>query len=210
MTDQTKPTRRKRRGDGQRCFRGHVKVIGGDGRAMCPVCAKRHRRAAIERVRHKRLSERRLRIRSRPRPVRTDRVWAAGHFEGEGTISLCATKRTHISVPRVLLTSTDRSVVGFFAATWPGYVHSHLPNTPEGRCRRAYTWEIKSCDAIEGFLLDIRPFLKRARVRAKTRLMLEDVRERMENRHTETARQRKRVRMAKMRALNRRGRDRAV
>lgn len=186
------------------CRKGHVMTyVSPDGKHMCNVCRRRRQRAKYEAQRQKRLKARRHRIANRRRPSRAERIWAAGHFEGEGTFSIV--HRGHKSGPQPIasLTSTDKSMVDVFHGHWPGYMQSIQPRNP--RAREQFTWTILKLDTIEGFILDIRPYLKSARMRAKAKLLLEDVRARAEMRRTPQARARKAERHLKMRELNRRG-----
>ncbi len=186
------------------CRKGHrMNHVCPSGKYVCYVCNRRRQRLKYEAVRQQRLKDRRRRIAARRRPSRTERIWAAGHFEGEGTFSIA--RRGHPSgpVPIVSLTSTDKCMVDVFHAHWPGYMQAVQPNNP--RARLQYTWTLLNHDRIEGFILDTRPYLKSARMRAKARLLLEDVRARAELRRTPKERAEKAERHLKMRALNRRG-----
>ena len=190
----------------RRCRRGHVKDhMTPRGVVVCITCLRLNMRKGCKAQRRKRLAQRRRRIAQRRKIRRTDRVWAAGHFEGEGTVTLLSGGAKSISRTRVLLSSTDRSVIDFFQATWPGEVISAIPPSKNGLAREAFRWSLGASEAVEGFLLDIRPFLKTARVRVKTDLLIEDIRERVQFRNTPEERRRKRERMARMRKLNRRG-----
>ena len=173
------------------------------GKHMCMVCNRRRQRAKYEAQRQARLRARRRRIADRPRHGRTVRIWAAGHFEGEGTFSIARRGGKSGPQPIVSLTSTDKSMVDVFHDHWPGYLQSIDPRNP--RARVQFTWTLLTLDKIEGFILDVRPFLKSARMRDKAALLLEDVRARAELRRTDAARARKAERHLKMRALNRRG-----
>lgn len=206
MTQQT-GTGRRRAPDGLHyCYRGHLKDrVTPQGVRYCRICRRDAARVRTEAGRQARLTARRARIAARVSPKRGDRQWAAGLFEGEGTISLSRCKGKRTSVARVTVVSTDRAIVRFFVDRWPGCVCSHTPDTRNGRARKAYVWAISSCDAIEGFLRDIRPFLRTARVRRKARLMLVDCRARIELRRTEEMRAGMNARMERMQRLNRRG-----
>jgi len=190
------------------CHRGHLKdYVSPKGQRGCRICVKLADGKRMERLRQKRLRARRRRIAARARPPRGERAWAAGHFEGEGTVTILSGGAKALSVPRVSLTSTDESVITYFQARWRGRVRSYIPSSRSGRAREAFEWSLSAGEAIEGFLLDMLPDLKTARVRTKAGLLIEDVRARAEQRRTEAARADKRCRMAKMRALNRRGID---
>ena len=149
------------------------------------------------------MAERRKRIAARRRPGRAERAWAAGHFEGEGTFTIVRHGKGDHALPLATLSSTDKSMVDVFHAQWPGYVQSRQLNNPNARV--VFTWTLYALDQIEGFILDIRPYLKSERVRAKAVLLLEDVRARAERHRTPAARAKAKQRHLRMRALNRRG-----
>lgn len=191
-----------------RCRRGHVMgYVSPDGKFMCNICRRRRQRVKYEAQRQRRLKQRRRRIAARRRPGRVVRIWAAGHFEGEGTFSIAYRGCRSGPRPIVSLTSTDKSMVDVFHDNWPGYMQSVQPRNPNAR--EQFTWTLLTLDKIEGFILDVRPYLKSARMRTKAKLLLEDVRARAELRRTDAARARMAARHIKMRALNRRGVRRA-
>ena len=208
MAETSQRARKRAPNGSQYCFRGHLKdKVSPSGKPYCQTCINLHAQRRTEAGRQARLAARRERIRRRPRPSRADCSWAAGLFEGEGTISLSRLRKRRTTLMRVTVVSTDRSVVRFFETRWPGTVVSHRPDTRNGRARLAYVWSLSSCDAIEGFLLDLRPHLRTARVRRKARLMLQDVRARIELRRTDEALAEMTARMEQMQRLNRRGVD---
>lgn len=191
------------------CPYGHLKTyVDPTGRPHCRVCNDAIKRRLNEAKRQERLRERRRRLAERPMPPKAERVWAAGHFEGEGTITIASGGRNALPIPRVSLTSTDKSVIDFFNARWPGYVRSFTPPSRNGLAREAFCWQMTANDAVEGFVLDILPHVQTERVRAKADLILEDIGERVQLRRTKEVQQRRWARMAKMRALNRRGIER--
>lgn len=188
------------------CHRGHLKdLVSRTGKLDCRICNKLALDKRMEALRQKRLRARHKKIKARVKPPRGERAWAAGHFEGEGTVTILSGGSKTISLPRVSLTSTDRAVIDYFQARWPGRLRTYIPKSKNGCAREACQWILDTGDAIEGFLLDMLPDLKTDRVRTKADLLIEDVRARAEKRLTEAAREDKRQRMAKMRALNRRG-----
>lgn len=187
----------------RRCRRGHrIDHVSPKGKVECKVCKRRADRKYHEARRKARLAERRRRIAGRRRPSRTDRIWAAGHFEGEGTFSIMRASRG-ATVPLASLSSTDWSMVEFFHERWPGNLFEYRQRNV--RARKLLTWRLYGLDKIEGFILDIRPFLRSERVRTKAALLLEDVRARAELRRDPKALREKAERHRRMRALNRRG-----
>jgi len=191
------------------CPYGHLKTyVDPSGRPHCRVCNDAAQRRLQEAKRQARLRARRQRLAERPMPPKAERVWAAGHFEGEGTITIVSGGSNSLPIPRVSLVSTDKSVIDFFHDRWPGYLRSCIPKSVNGLAREAFIWQLKANDAVEGFILDIQPYLQTERVRTKADLILEDIRERVQLRRTDEVVQRRWERMARMRALNRRGIER--
>ena len=103
------------------------------------------------------------------------------------------------------MVSTDAQVVEVFQTLWPGRIERYTPPSRTGRAREAIRWKRNATEAVEGFLRDLCPYFKTARVRAKADLLMEDIRDRVELRLTPGRKQRLQARMARMRRLNRRG-----
>jgi hypothetical protein len=98
--------------------------------------------------------------------------WAAGTFEGEGTVTITRSGKRGYTRPIVMLTSTDSMMVSVFQKRWPGQVRCWQP---KGNARKAYTWTMNVRKSIARFLWDILPFLRTDRVRHKAMLVLEDI-----------------------------------
>lgn len=177
------------------------------GKAVCRVCHARRARRWRAKRKAVRLAERRQRLARRRAVPRGERQWAAGLFEGEGTLSIITTGRRPYTRPLVSVTSTDMHVVDFFQARWPGFVRTRTPRSASGRARPAHEWSLVSNDPVEAFLLDMRALWRTARVRAKADLLLEEIRDRVCNQRGEAVRARSAARLKAMRALNRRGRE---
>ena len=208
MTDAKGPARAQARGRVRYCYRGHRKTfVSAASGYVCRVCERRHMRKKIVARRKARLAARRARIRARVQPPRPDRIWAAGLFEGEGTVTLLLDRRGGGTAPLVSVVSTDPDVTGYFQDRWPGHVRGFHPKSQSGRCCKAYTWRLHANEKIEGFLLDILPHIRTPRVREKAKLLLADIRDRTQYRRTPAERRRKLARKAKMRELNKRGLD---
>lgn len=136
---------------------------------------------------------------------RTDLAWAAGLFEGEGTIAIA--RRGQDDTYRLLVTisNTDEEIIDFFYTRWGGWRQGAYGERP-GR-KPAWTWTVAAGRA-EGFLRDIAPFLRTERVRRKHRLAVrfrlgQSNSKREQNRPDYKARQRECY--EQMRELNRRG-----
>lgn len=131
----------------------------------------------------------------------SDLAWAAGLFEGEGTITI--SKSREYTRPHVSVTSTDIEVIEFFASRWPAEIKHREPG---GNARRAFVWYVGNATGARQFVNDILPHLRTERVRAKAELLLEDLDERRQGSRDPKYRARSNERMARMRELNRRGR----
>lgn len=192
---------------GRTCRNGHVNrsYVTTGGKIECRTCRAIRHRKIWEANRQARLKARRALILARPRPPRRERIWAAGLFEGEGTITIRSTGKAKGTMPEVSMVSTDETIVEVFQTHWPGRIERYTPTSKNGLAREAIRWKRNARDLVEGFLLDIRPYLKTKRMREKAALLLADIRERAEMRVTVKRRARRLERMAKMRALNRRG-----
>lgn len=141
----------------------------------------------------------------------TDNAWAAGLFEGEGTISIGRFERRgrHYTRPVITLTMTDEWVINYFAQRWPGgHVGTYQPK--KGNARLAYRWTLQSRNTIRKFLGDVRPEFRTQRVRDKAALLIEDMDARVQGRPRDAGSEAYREacldRYRRMKELNRRGR----
>ena len=191
----------------RRCRNGHVgrSYVTAGGKIECRTCKALRRRKVWEANRRARLSARRERILARVRPNRRERIWAAGLFEGEGTITIRSTGTAGRTMPEVSMVSTDEQVIEVFQTLWPGRIERYTPPSRNGRAREAIRWKRNATEAVECFLRDLYPYFKTPRVRTKADLLMEDIRDRVKLRLTPGRTQRLQARMARMRRLNRRG-----
>lgn len=86
----------------------------------------------------------------------TDLAWAAGLFEGEGSIRINTPTRRNLGALLCDMVNTDQALVGFFQHHWGGYfrrVHAPAPR------KSFWRWRIAALDAA-AFLRDIRPYLR--------------------------------------------------
>ncbi len=132
--------------------------------------------------------------------------WAAGLFEGEGTVAIYGGGRRPYTRLKVMVTNTDFEIISFFEDRWNGNVYERAALKAGKNARATKTWTLGSKRA-EDFLRDIAPFIRTARVRAKIDLAFESqaARRRGNRRNVEEYRltnQAFRMRMAK---LNERG-----
>lgn len=96
-------------------------------------------------------------------------AWAAGMFEGEGSIRInIATKRSTGSL-MVDMVNTDPEVIAFYQTRWPGHMRWVAGS---GNRRDFYRWRIAATVAAR-FLNDIMPYLRTHRVREKALLALD-------------------------------------
>lgn len=91
-------------------------------------------------------------------------AWAAGLFEGEGTVRINKPSVRNWGALIVSVVNTDRQIVDWFQARWPGYMKAATGLRPEQR--DAWVWVIAAGVAVD-FLRAIRPFVVRDAVRAK-------------------------------------------
>lgn len=134
-----------------------------------------------------------------------DLRWAAGMFEGEGTVTIARRGRDDTYRVVVILGNTDEQVVDFFYQRW-GYWKQPAYGSREGR-QPAWYWTAAGPGA-EVFLRDIRPYLRTDRVRRKVELALgfRDHQSRSRRRQSDPRyKERQRELYAQMRILNRRG-----
>jgi hypothetical protein len=90
-------------------------------------------------------------------------AWAAGMFEGEGTVSITKSGPKY-TVCVVTLCNTDRQIIDVFNEHWPS--RKIVVREPHGNARRQWTWTLHG-DRIVGFLQDLRPYLRTDAEKAK-------------------------------------------
>lgn len=104
-----------------------------------------------------------------PRVPELEMAWAAGLFEGEGTITLGVRKQDWTFRLMVTVSNTDRSVIDFFQTRWQGWVQPAYGARP-GR-RPAWNWTLIGWRA-EEFLAELLPHVRTDRVLRKLELGL--------------------------------------
>lgn len=90
----------------------------------------------------------------------TELAWAAGLFEGEGSVRISKPAHRNWGSLNVDVPNTDEQIVRFFSERWYGSVHYH-PGT--GRRRGYWRWRSNALQAAR-FLTDIRPYVVTDRV----------------------------------------------
>lgn len=133
----------------------------------------------------------------------TECIWAAGLFEGEGTVTLSSAGRRGYTRLAVIVASTDPEIIKFFHDRWPGVVRSFRPRST-ARARQAFEWRLSGPRAAE-FLCDIREYVRTGRVMAKIDLGLLSQAARIHGRSKPGAAEQQRAWAAQMRVLNKRG-----
>lgn len=98
-----------------------------------------------------------------------DVAWAAGVFEGEGSIGINTPTKRNLGHLYATVVNTDSALTDFFQLHWPGYCRrTHLP----GNRRPATVWTIAARRAA-GFLQMILPYVRRPIVRERIALALQ-------------------------------------
>lgn len=196
------------------CLRGHVfdqentlvTYRAGAPSRHCRACARDRAKTKYHVTdRIKRAEARMARIEEWKREVSpADLAWAAGHFEGEGTISLSAERRDGYCRPLASLASTDRQVIAYFDSWWPTSIAGKKSRIPTPNARPVWRWEINSAVKVRAFIDQIRPHLRTIRCQEKfdlvsefTNLVLAPHEGKVKQRHPEY--------IARIRELNHRG-----
>lgn len=127
-----------------------------------------------EKDKQRRADVRFLRIESWKRDLSpAELAWAAGHFEGEGTISLSAERRHGYARPLASLASTDKEVIDLFGLWWPTSIAGKSPRFPTPNSRAVFRWEINSAIKVRAFIDQIQPYLRTKRCKDKFALVSE-------------------------------------
>ena len=98
-------------------------------------------------------------------------AYAAGLFDGEGSISLVRQKKSRTHSPQVSVTSTDYEVVRWFQDRFGGSIVTKQPQKPNHSI--SYDWRLADRRALE-FLRTIRPYLVIERKIRRIDLLLTD------------------------------------
>lgn len=94
-----------------------------------------------------------------------DLAWAAGLFEGEGTVRINTATKRNLGHLCASVVNTDREVIDWFNARWPGYMNKAGGLNLE-RQRMAWVWNVAATKAA-AFLLAIRPFIVRSMMKVR-------------------------------------------
>lgn len=91
-------------------------------------------------------------------------AWAAGLFEGEGTVLISAPVRHNMCSLVVQVANTDRDIIDFFHDRWAGYRAACKMDLTKHR--PAWRWIVTARKAA-GFLRQIRPYIVRSMMGAR-------------------------------------------
>jgi hypothetical protein len=193
------------------CIHGHpfseenTYVWAFNGKRMCRTCNRERQASYCSRKRAVRLAERKAELDAmRPQLSDIELAWAAGLFEGEGTVSVLKNKKHGYTRPLATVTSTDAEVTAFFHERWPGTLRQIQPKSP--RARPATVWQLYSSVQVAAFIEQILPFIRTSRVREKMELVLMDANSRVRGSRRPEYQAVRDVFYENIRLLNRRGR----
>lgn len=152
------------------CKHGHAYDLANtgvarNGKRYCRACRREYSRVAYFKKRPEGTGRMREILPADPLVA----AWAAGYFEGEGSLGI----RDRSGIAGNLtatLTSTDRDLLESVASVWGGSVIQC--REPGPRNRRAWRWFLVSRECVR-FLADIQPHIKGQRYRERIRIALE-------------------------------------
>ncbi len=134
---------------------------------------------------------------------RSDKPWATGFFEGEGTIYISKPNIHDYGVLNVRIGNTNRECLDFFEKRWGGSIQSM---DVRGNQKSCWVWCIAAKQAAR-FLKEIRPYIRRRQIKGKIGLALEFQKQKPHTRYGwERYRKKQIVFYKQMRTLNQKGR----
>ena len=86
-------------------------------------------------------------------------AWAAGLFEGEGTVRINKPTKRNAGHLVASVVNTDRQITDYFQSRWPGYMQKASGLDPT-RQREAWVWNV-AARKVAAFLAAIMPFVVR-------------------------------------------------
>lgn len=131
--------------------------------------------------------------------------WAAGLFEGEGTVTIARRGQDDTYRLVSIIVNTDEQIIDFFNSRWGGWKQGLYG--PRPRRKPGWIWTVAGPSA-EDFLREIEPYLRTRRVREKVYLGLHFRASQSRSKVTQrdpAYRETHREFYAEMRELNRRG-----
>lgn len=96
-------------------------------------------------------------------------AWAAGLFEGEGSVRINSATKRNLGHLLCSVVNTDISVVEYFQKRWPGYLRPASGLRPDQR--PAWVWLVAANKATE-FIEEVYPYVITTRVKDKMKLGL--------------------------------------
>lgn len=195
------------------CINGHeftpenTYVWPKTGKRVCRACQReRSYRSYVGKANARKAAHQRELEARYPAPSDIELAWAAGLFEGEGTVTINSGGREGYTRSFVTVTNTDRQVVDFFHARWGGCLQRVLKASPRSpNARDCYVWSLNGSAHIALFVTQVLPFIQTARVRRKMELVLEAHAAREQGSRDPDYKARCAEYMTRMRELNRRG-----
>lgn len=102
-------------------------------------------------------------------PIEAECVWAAGFFEGEGTVTIGVRKSDETYRLIAIIANTDRPLLELLQGIWGGWLQPAYGERP-GRVP-AWSWTVAGPRA-ERFICDIGPHIRSERRLAKLKLAM--------------------------------------
>lgn len=186
------------------CGRGHppTVVVRFKSKIVCRLCAAERHQTRLDRIRAERVVVPYTPAFAKA-PV-ADLIWAAGLFEGEGTITLTGGGRRPYTRVIASVDNTDHQVIEFFQQRWPASKISERIPSGSGNARLVYAWRLTSRRACE-FIEAILPHIRTTRVRAKALLALQVQASKRRGIRSQSYRDQQTAYLLEMRGLNARG-----
>lgn len=98
-------------------------------------------------------------------------IYAAGLFDGEGTVTLSKSSSNRHRVPTVSIASTSYELIKFLQETFGGAVCKHKPY--KAHHSQSWSWRLVYHKAIE-FLRNILPYMKEEKKRSRALLLVNE------------------------------------
>ncbi len=95
-----------------------------------------------------------------------DKVYIAGFFDGEGSVSIPTPKRQGRGRVTVTVANTNREVLEFLKLCYGGYIGRQTYKDPNPKHKPCYIW-IVTCRQALTVLSDIEPYLKIKKLRVQ-------------------------------------------
>jgi len=142
--------------------------INSKGNRECKKCKAAHNKKASAARRKKRLMKRLQRRRNYILPHRMELAWAAGLFEGEGSIGIVKNNRRNTTRSFACIGNTDHQIIDFFHQRWGGSMHVKKAGNNQ---KPAYYWALTGTRA-GWFVTDLLPYFKSRRNLDRTYLII--------------------------------------